>query len=182
MTTIGTPRVVVLGGGFGGLEAAFYLRMRLGDRARISLVSDQDHFLYKPNTIYIPFGMDPERLKIPLARPTQRKDITFVQAHAREIDPGAKTVVVDGPKLPYDFLVVATGAGMRVDEVPGLGEYAQTIWTPSDMLRLRTAFTALQKEVQQGGHPRILFLVPPNNKCSGPLYEMVFMLDTWLRR
>ncbi len=71
---------------------------------------------------------------------------------------------------------------MRVDEVPGLGEYAQTIWTPSDMLRLRTAFTALQKEVQQGGHPRILFLVPPNNKCSGPLYEMVFMLDTWLRR
>jgi sulfide:quinone oxidoreductase len=27
-----------------------------------------------------------------------------------------------------------------------------------------------------------LFLVPPNNKCSGPLYEMVFMLDTWLRR
>ncbi len=76
MTTIGTPRVVVLGGGFGGLEAAFYLRMRLGDRARISLVSDQDHFLYKPNTIYIPFGMDPERLKIPLARPTQRKDIT----------------------------------------------------------------------------------------------------------
>jgi sulfide:quinone oxidoreductase len=182
MMATGTPRVVVLGGGFGGLEAAFYLRMRLGDRARLTLVSDQDHFLYKPNTIYIPFGMDPDRLKIPLARPTQRKDITFVQAHAREIDPGAKTVVADGSKLPYDFLVVATGAGMRVDEVPGLGEYAQTIWTPSDMLRLRTAFTALPEEVRQGGHPRIVFLVPPNNKCSGPLYEMVFMLDTWLRR
>jgi sulfide:quinone oxidoreductase len=124
MTTTAIPKVVVLGGGFGGLEAAFYLRMRLGDRARLTLVSAEDYFLYKPNTIYIPFGMDPDRLKIPLARPTQRKGITFVQAHAREIDPQAKTVVADGSKLPYDFLVVATGAGMRVDEVPGLGEYA----------------------------------------------------------
>jgi sulfide:quinone oxidoreductase len=48
--------VVVLGGGFGGLEAAFYLRHRLGDRVDLTLVSDQDHFLFKPNTIYIPFG------------------------------------------------------------------------------------------------------------------------------
>jgi hypothetical protein len=182
MMATGVPRVVVLGGGFGGLEAAFYLRMRLRDQARITLLSAEDHFLYKPNTIYIPFGMDPDRLKIPLARPTRGKDITFVQARAREIDPGAKTVVAYGSKLPYDFLVVATGAGMRVDEVPGLGEHAQTIWTPKDMLRLRAAFSALQDEVKQGGHPRILFLVPPNNKCSGPLYEMVFMLDTWLRR
>ena len=28
----------------------------------------------------------------------------------------------------------------------------------------------------------MLFLVPPNNKCAGPLYEIVFMLETWLRR
>jgi sulfide:quinone oxidoreductase len=182
MTTTAIPKVVVLGGGFGGLEAAFYLRMRLGDRAHLTLVSAEDYFLYKPNTIYIPFGMDLERLKIPLARPSRRKDITFVQAYAREIDPQAKAVVADGSKLSYDFLVVATGAGMRVDEVPGLGEYAQTIWTPSDMLRLRKAFTTLRTEVEQRRHPRILFLVPPNNKCSGPLYEMVFMLDTWLRR
>jgi len=182
MTAVGTPRVVVLGGGFGGLEAAFYLRMRLGRRARITLVSAEDHFLYKPNTIYIPFGMEPARLKIPLARPTQRKDIAFVQAHVREIDPEAKTIVADGVKLPYDYLVVATGAGMKVDEVPGLGEYAQTIWTPIDMLRLREAFNALTNDVREGRHRRVLFLVPPNNKCSGPLYEMVFMLDTWLRR
>jgi sulfide:quinone oxidoreductase len=53
------PRVVVLGGGFGGLEAAFLLRMRLGDRAGITVISDQPTFLFKPNTIYIPFGLDP---------------------------------------------------------------------------------------------------------------------------
>ncbi len=178
----GASRIVVLGGGFGVLEAAFYLRMRLGDQARITLVSDHDHFLYKPNTIYIPFGLDPERLRIPLERPTRRKGITFLNARAHEVDAKAKAVLANGTRLPYDYLVVATGAGMRVDEVPGLREHAHTIWTPEDMLRLRTAFTALVEDVRQNRRRRVLFLVPPNNKCSGPLYEMVFMLDTWLRR
>ncbi len=176
------PRIVVVGGGFGGLEAAFYLKMRLADRANITLVSNQGHFLFKPNTIYIPFGLDPETLKIRLEPPTKRKGIAFLQTPVREIDPVTRIVAADGQRLPYDYLVLATGAGMRPDEVPGLREFAQTIWTPEDMLRLRAAFNALLEDAQQGRHRQVLFLVPPNNKCSGPLYEMVFMLDTWLRR
>ena len=126
----GQPRIVVLGGGFGGLEAAFYLRMRLGDRARITLVSDRDRFLFKPNTIYIPFGLDPERLMIPLAEPARRKAIALIVSPVREIDPARQEVRVDGQTIPYDYLVVATGAGMRPEEIPGLAEHAYTIWTP----------------------------------------------------
>jgi sulfide:quinone oxidoreductase len=51
MTSNGKPRVVVLGGGFAGLESAFLLRSNLGDRVDITLVSDRDEFLFKPNTI-----------------------------------------------------------------------------------------------------------------------------------
>lgn len=182
MMSSAEPRIVVLGGGFAGLETAFYLRMRLGGRGRLTLVSDQDYFLFKPNTIYIPFGLDPERLKIPLREPTARRNIAFVKARARSIDVDRKTVEADGQTIPYDFLYVATGAGMRPEEIPGLREYAQTIWTPEDMLRLRKAFADLVEDVENGRRRRVLFLVPPNNKCSGPLYEMVFMLDTWLRR
>ena len=189
MTANAKPQIVVLGGGFGGLESAFYLKRRLHDEARITLVSNQDYFLYKPNTIYIPFGLAPETLKIPLEQPIQRKELTFVQAKAHEIDTAARKVHVDGqkgghkaPPLQYDFLVVAPGAGMRPEEVPGLQEYAQTIWTPADMLRLREDFNNMLEEAKAGQHRHILFLVPPNNKCSGPLYEMVLMLDTWLRR
>ncbi len=181
MTTNAKPQILVLGGGFGGLEAAFYLRMRLADQAHITLVSDKDHFLYKPNTIYIPFGLDPEKLKIPLDRPTRRRGIDFVQTAAREVDPASKLVHVNGRKLAYDFLVVATGAGMRTEEVPGLAEYAQTIWTPDDMLRLGEALNSVVEDAGQGRRRHVLFLVPPNNKCSGPLYEIVLMLDTWLR-
>jgi sulfide:quinone oxidoreductase len=174
--------VAVLGGGFGGLEAAFYLRMKLGERANITLVSDKDYFLFKPNTIYIPFGLDPEKLKVGLRRPTRRKKITFVKDRVREVDADAKRVRTDGRELSYDYLVVATGADMRPEEVPGLRENAETIWTPREMLALRLALYELLEEAREGKHRRVLFLVAPNNKCAGPLYELVFMLDTWLRR
>lgn len=176
------PRVLVLGGGFGGLEAAFYLRMKLGASADVTLVSDRDYFLFKPNTIYIPFGLDPDKLKVGLARPTRRKNIAFVRDRVREVDPDAKRVSTEDHRLPYDFLVVATGADMRPEEVPGLREHAETIWTPREMLRLRLALYDLLERARSGEHRRVLFLVAPNNKCAGPLYELVFMLDTWLRR
>jgi NADH dehydrogenase FAD-containing subunit len=176
------PTIAVLGGGFGGLETAFYLRRKVLDQADITLVSDRDHFLFKPNTIYIPFGLNPDKLKIPLRRPTQRKGIHFIQAKVEELDAETKTVKAAGTSLRFDYLVVATGAGMRPAEVPGLAEYAQTIWTPLDMLKLQAAFFQLREEAQAGSRRQVLFLVPPNNKCSGPLYEMVMMLDTWLRR
>jgi NADH dehydrogenase FAD-containing subunit len=174
--------ILVLGGGFGGLEAAFYLRMKLEDRADITLVSDKDYFLFKPNTIYIPFGLDPDKLTVGLERPTRRKKIAFIKDRVLEVDPDAKRVSTEGRELSYDFLVVATGADMRPGEVPGLEEHAQTIWTPREMLELRLALYDLLEEARGGLHKRVLFLVAPNNKCAGPLYELVFMLDTWLRR
>ncbi len=177
-----SARVVVLGGGFGGLEAAFYLRMLAGERAQITLVSDQRSFLFKPNSIYVPFGLDPEKLRVPLAKPAARKDIELIQARAREIDPDARRVEVDGRSIPYDFLVVATGAAMRPAEIPGLAECAISTWTPVDMLKLRAGFQDLLEAGGRRERRRVLFVVPPNNKCAGPLYEIVLMLDTWLRR
>src|SRR6516162_5891588 len=111
------PRIVVLGGGFGGLEAIFYLRKRLGRRADLTLISDCDEFLFKPNTIYIPFGKEPERFVFKLAPTLDRRHIRFVQGKAERIDPGAKRVTTSAGPVDYDYLVVATGATMRPDEV-----------------------------------------------------------------
>jgi sulfide:quinone oxidoreductase len=173
--------VVVLGAGFAGLEAAFYLRHRMHDRVEITLVSPEDYFLYKPNMIYIPFGEEPDRLKIPLDQPLRRKNIHAIRASALDVDPVARRVEIEGTgKLQYDYLVVATGARMEFDEIPGLKEHAVTVWNPEEMLRLRRG---LQGLIREGvGRRRLLFLVPPNNRCSGPLYELAMMTDTWLRR
>ena len=61
MSDISDPRVVVVGSGFAGLESAFYLRQRLGQRVDLTVVSENDHLLFKPNTIYIPFGKPASR-------------------------------------------------------------------------------------------------------------------------
>ena len=61
-------RITILGAGFAGLETAFLLRMRLRDRVDLTLVSERDAFTFRPNTIYVPFGADPDDLR---RRPVQ---------------------------------------------------------------------------------------------------------------
>jgi sulfide:quinone oxidoreductase len=177
------PRVVVAGGGFAGLETAFMLRQRAHEEIDIALVSDRDRFLFKPNTIYIPFGAEPDSLLIDLEHPLKKRHISFFQGRVKEVDPDARHLgLEDGTVLPYDALVLATGAAMRPQEVPGLAENACTIWTPEEMLKLRDRLLELERRAKEGAAQKVLFLVPPNNKCSGPLYEIVFMLETWARR
>ncbi|HZO69124.1 MAG TPA: FAD-dependent oxidoreductase [Kribbellaceae bacterium] len=175
------PRVAIAGGGFAGLETAFTLRQRLGDQVDLTVISDHTQFLFKPNTIYLPFGYDERRLHIPLARPAARRLVQFHHGVVTGMQQD-RVELKDGARIPYDFLVLGTGAAMRPTEVPGLAEHAETIWTPAAMHQLGDRLGELRSAAARGEHRRVLFLVPPGNKCAGPLYEIVFMLDTWLRR
>jgi sulfide:quinone oxidoreductase len=176
------PRIVILGAGFAGLETAFLLRMRLRDRAQLTLVSEREAFTFRPNAIYVPFGADPEDLVVDLQAAFARRRIDFRQGRVTGVDPDAHVVQLDGRRLEYDKLVIATGAGMRPQEIPGLAEQAATIWTPQSMLGVRERFERVRDDARAGRRSRVLFLIPPNNKCAGPLYEIVMMLETWLRR
>ena len=177
------PRVLVLGGGFAGLETSFLLRMRARRNVDITLVTDRDSFLFKPNTIYIPFGADPDSFLVGLRRPMHKRHIDLVHGRVREVDPDRRLVhLEDGSALAYDFLVIGTGADMRPQEVPGLAEFAATIWTPEAMADLGRRLEQVRARAASGTDVQVLFTVPPNNKCAGPLYEIAFMLETWLRR
>lgn len=177
------PQILILGGGFAALESAFLLRMRLHDQVDLRLVSDRDHFVFRPNSIYVPFGADPGSLLVGLHRPLGRRRINFERAAVGEVDPDARFVTLaDGERFRYDKLIVATGADTHAQEVPGLAEHAATIWTTNSMLDVRRRFEQVRDRAQHSEQQRVLFLVPPNNKCSGPLYEIVFMFETWLRR
>src|SRR6266542_2778197 len=182
MKQTNVSNIVVVGSGFGGLEAAFYLRKRLGRRVQVTIVSEHDTFLFKPNTIYIPFGKPPEAFVFPLRPVFDKRHIPFVKARAEAVDPRKKKLIAGGKEIPYDYLVLATGAAMRPEEIPGLKENANTIWTPEEMLRLRGSLDLVVERANNGKQSRVRFLVPPKNKCSGPLYEMVMMLDSSLQK
>jgi sulfide:quinone oxidoreductase len=177
------PRITILGAGFAGLETAFLLRMRLRDRADLTLVSERDAFTFRPNTIYIPFGGEPGDLVFDLAKAFGRRHVTFAPGKVTGVDPDAHAVrLAGGGTVGYDKLVIATGAAMRPEEIPGLAEHAATIWTPQSMLGVRERFERVRADAQAGRRSRVLFMIPPNNKCAGPLYEIVLMFETWLRR
>lgn len=177
------PRVVVLGGGFAALESVFLMRMRMRDQVDLALISDSDSFVFRPNTIYIPFGADPQSLLVDLERPLRRRDVVFERGSVAEVDPDLRRVsLADGRQLLYDKLVIATGAATAAGEVSGLTEHAATVWTAHEMLGVRERFERIRDRARAGERPRVLFLIPPNNKCAGPLYEIVMMLETWLRR
>lgn len=180
---IDRPRILILGAGFAGLETAFLLRMRLRDDADITVVAPDAQFTFRPNAIYVPFGADPSKLLVELAKPFHRRRVDFVQGTVVGVHPDTHEVELErGRRLEYDKLVIATGADMRPDEVPGLAEHAATIWTPESMLGVRERFERIRDAAAAGTPSRVLFLVPPNNKCAGPLYEVVLMLETWLQR
>lgn len=176
------PRVVVIGGGFAGLETAFYLRHKLQDRVDITLISESNYFLFKPDSIYVPFGENPEQLRIDINEPAKRKKIDFIRGRVERIDPTNWLVHLPHTEIAFDYLVVATGAAMRPEEIPGLWNYAVTIWTPEDMLQLRARLAGLVERAHAGQMSKLVFLMPPNNRCPGPLYEMALMTDTWLRQ
>jgi NADH dehydrogenase FAD-containing subunit len=177
------PRIAILGAGFAGLESAFLLRMRLRDRADLTIVSERESFTFRPNSIYVPFGADPNDLVVDLQKPFHRRRIDYVQGAVTGVDPTAHEVKLeDAPTVGYDKLVIATGADMRPDEIPGLAENAATIWTPESMLGVRERFQRIRDDAKAGRRNHVLFLIPPNNKCAGPLYEIVMMFETWLRR
>lgn len=177
------PRILILGAGFAGLETAFLLRLRLRDRADLTIVAPDAEFTFRPNAIYVPFGADPSDLIVELGKPFHRRRVEFVQGTVVGVHPETREVELEhGRRLEYDKLVIATGADMRPDEIPGLTAHAATIWTPQSMLGVRERFERIRDDALAGTPSRVLFLVPPNNKCAGPLYEVVMMLDTWLRR
>ena len=69
------PRVVVLGAGVAGLEAAFLLASRLSGRVDLQVVYEHDEFVLRPNLVYVPFGADRAASRLWVGETLARKAI-----------------------------------------------------------------------------------------------------------
>lgn len=177
-----TPvKLVIVGGGFGGIEAALYARRRLGAQVEVTLVSDRATFRYKPYLIYVPFGLRAEELELDLKTLAEAHGFRFRQGRAHALDPARKRLYVGQTSLAYDALVLATGGSAAADETPGLAQHAYAIGPPRDLERLQGAFGRLVRDLRAGKSRRIVFLDTPASGWTGPLYELAFMLERWLQ-
>lgn len=116
------PKVVILGGGFGGLFTA----LDLGSAADVTLVSDSDHFLFTP-MLYEYLSGEVEAWHIaPRYNELLDKDVRFIQSYATEVDLTSQTITLPSyeKKLNYDVLVLTVGGITNYVGVEGAEEFS----------------------------------------------------------
>jgi NADH dehydrogenase len=103
------PHVVIVGGGFAGLEAA----RRLGRRpARVTLLDRRNHHLFQPLLYQVATAsLSPADIATPLRSILRRhRNVSVILAEAGAVDLAGQRVVLDRGEIAYDALVVAAGA------------------------------------------------------------------------
>ena len=136
-------RIVVLGGGVGGLAAARHLDRQLTQRpdVEVTLVSRDNFFLLSPFLFEACSGVLELRHCAQPIRPCLRH-ARFIEATVEHVDAERRVVRVvaseqgDAHELPYDHVVIALGATTNVNLIPG-SEHARTFKTVADALLLR---------------------------------------------
>jgi NADH dehydrogenase len=106
----GLPHVVIIGGGFGGLQAAKAL-----DEApvRVTLIDRRNHHLFQPLLYQVATAaLSPADIAQPIRSVLRdQQNVEVLLAEVTAIDAAAKEVVLPDRRLPYDYLIVAAGAG-----------------------------------------------------------------------
>lgn len=173
-----THRIVILGGGTGGTLTANRLRRRYTpDEAEIVVVDQDDRHVYQPGLLFVPFGLThTEDIVRPRGR--QLKDgITYRQCPIDFVDIEQNQVfLTDGSTLPYDLLVVATGATLVPEETegltgPGWMEKVFTFYTPEGSAALEAALATFD-----GGRV-VINVVDMPIKCPVAPLEFCFLAD-----
>jgi NADH dehydrogenase len=137
-------RIVILGGGFGGLYAAMRLDRTLArqDDVEVILVSRENFFLFTPLLHEVAASdLDPSHIVNPVRKLLRR--VRFFHGEAGRIDFDRRVVHAghgDGPhahELPYDHLVIGIGAVTHDFGTPGVRERAFTMKSLADAMQLR---------------------------------------------
>jgi NADH dehydrogenase len=103
------PRVVIVGGGFAGLNAARALKRA---PVQVTLLDRRNHHLFQPLLYQVATAaLSPSDIAVPIRRILRyQKNVEVLLAEALAIDLAARTVTLDKGVAEYDYLIIATGA------------------------------------------------------------------------
>ncbi len=120
------PRVVVVGGGYGGATCAKYIRKWSNDTIEVTLVERNDKFISCPlSNLVIGGSKDLNDLTVGYNNLVSRHGVKLIRDEAVSIDPAKKTVkLASGTELGYDRLVLSPGIDFMYDSIPGLNTAA----------------------------------------------------------
>jgi sulfide:quinone oxidoreductase len=171
-------RITIVGAGFAALAALRRLRKR-GFDGEITVLAPEPRFLYYPSLIWIPTGLRRAKdLYLPLEGLFARYRARFVKGEARAVEAEGRVLRTESGTLEQDALIIASG-GRSLKALPGI-EHTLAICDPFDAEKIRERLAALSKgriAVGFAGNPK-----EPQAVRGGPAFELLFGLDTHLRR
>ncbi len=149
-------RVLILGGGFGGLATALELDRRIGGRADTSvLVVDRDNnLLFTPLLWTVADGRaGANNVTVPIRAFQRDRSFHVLHAEVHSIDLDRREVHTSAGSRPYDVLIIALGSVTAVPDLPGLRERALQFATPSDAIELRNHLIDAIEAAHQTDNP-----------------------------
>ena len=169
-------KVLVLGGGVGGIVAAMRQRQLLPSVHRVILVEKETHHVFAPSFLWLMLGQrDAAEISRPLAA-LQKRGIELIQGMIEHIDPAGRRVRVNGTDLVGDYMIVALGAELAPETIPGLAEAGHNFYTLAGATSLRAALPRLRK-----GRIAVLVAAMPF-KCPAAPNEAAMLLEHDCRR
>jgi len=168
--------ILVLGGGVGGLVAANELRRLLPREHRIVLVEKNAQHAFAPSFLWLMTGeRQPEQITRDV-RQLARPGVEVVLAEAQDIDLSNRRVTTSTQTLAYDTLIIALGAELAPEAIPGLPEAAHTFYTFDGAAKLRDALREFS-----GGTVAVVVSALPY-KCPGAPHEEAMLIANTLRQ
>lgn len=131
-------RILIIGGGFGGIAAALALQKHQDKEVNITLVSNLSHFEYHAALYRVMTGQSPLEVCIPLSTIFKHTVIKIVEDTITAINPEKKTVTgKDGSSYGYDSLIFGVGSQTQYYDVPGLQKYSFGVKSITEALELK---------------------------------------------
>ncbi|HYX05475.1 MAG TPA: FAD-dependent oxidoreductase, partial [Bacteroidales bacterium] len=171
--------IVVIGGGFAGVETAIKLRKK---KHKVTLISNREYFFIYPISIWIPIQKLPfEKATLNLKSLAKKHGFEFIRDEFTGIDQEQNIVKLkELDNLNYDYLVIASGA-WKVPH-PGIEHTLSICGHPEQSVAIRDRFNEI---AAKGGNIAIGFGGNPKDKSAvrgGPAFELMFNMIHELKK
>jgi sulfide:quinone oxidoreductase len=168
--------ILILGGGVGGLVAVNELRRLLPTEHRVVLIEKNARHAFAPSFLWLMTGdRRPEKISRDV-RHLVRPGVELIMAEAQALDPANRRVQTSAQTLNYDYLIVALGAELAPEAIPGLADAAHTYYTLDGAAKLRDVLQTFG-----GGKVAVVVSSLPY-KCPGAPHEGAMLIADTLHK
>ena len=167
-------KVLILGGGFGGVVAAERLAEQLSEEHQVTLVSRSRQFVFYPALVRLAFGKcQATDVSFDLRHTMLNRNVNFIEAEVARIDPFDRIVTiahgeVEG-QLGYDYLIFALGRRLATERIPGFYEHAHHLLNVDKAIKFGKAINKLHEG-------RVVFGQCPDARLPVPVFESAFAM------